>query len=326
MKDTLLPVFPLILLFSILLMFEQIQIQQQAFTETIETWWSNGTTIPTSRTEITATNIENNIYVIGGFDNLGNVLDTVEVYDITADMWKTIEPLPQPLHHAAATTFNGSLYVLGGYTNNNWLPSSKLFIYDPKNNTWAEGSPMPAARGALTAVFINEILYAIGGEGEFGIMDINEAYNSKTKNWISKLPMPTARHHAASAVVDGNVYIIGGRIEGTLPITNVNVTEMYDPKMDKWIKLESMPSKRSGLTATAYNDNIYVFGGEDITRTFENNEKYNTKVDEWELEKSLPTSRHGLGSVYYDNKIYVIGGGPKPGLSTISTNEIFNLR
>jgi hypothetical protein len=42
-----------------------------------------------------------------------------------------------------------------------------------------EGSPMPTARGALTAVFIGEILYAIGGEGENEIMDTNEAYNSK---------------------------------------------------------------------------------------------------------------------------------------------------
>ncbi len=36
---------------------------------------------------------------------------------------------------------------------------------------------MPTARGALTAVFIDEILYAIGGEGESGSMDINEAYH-----------------------------------------------------------------------------------------------------------------------------------------------------
>ena len=84
---------------------------------------------------------------------------------------------------------------------------------------------MPTARGALTAMFIDEKLYAIGGEGENRIMDTNEAYNSKTKTWIAKSSMPTARHHAASAVVDGNVYVIGGRIEGFLPITNVNVNE-----------------------------------------------------------------------------------------------------
>ena len=31
----------------------------------------------------------------------------------------------------------------------------------------------------------------------------------------------------------------------------------------KWMILESIPSKRSGLTSIDYNDNIYVFGGGD---------------------------------------------------------------
>jgi N-acetylneuraminic acid mutarotase len=282
--------------------------------------------MPTPRTEITATIINDNVYVIGGFDKSGKVLDTVEVYNIKNDSWKAVAHLPQPLHHAAATTFNGNIYVIGGYTNNNWLPSAKLFIYDPKRDIWTEGSSMPTARGALTTVVIEGILFAMGGEGEIGIMDTNEAYNSKTKTWISKSPMPTARHHAASAVVDGNVYVIGGRIEGSLPITNVNVTEMYDPKMDKWIKLDPMPSKRSGISAASINNTIYVFGGEDIIKTYNNNEKYNVKDNKWESKEPLPTARHGLSAVSVNDKIYVIGGGPEPGLSVTSVNEIFNPR
>jgi hypothetical protein len=41
--------------------------------------WSEGTTMPTARSEITATNIGDDIYVLGGFDGSGNVLDVVEV-------------------------------------------------------------------------------------------------------------------------------------------------------------------------------------------------------------------------------------------------------
>jgi N-acetylneuraminic acid mutarotase len=319
---------PLLLFFlSILLMTGQIH--QQAFTETAQSsWWSNGTPMPTPRTEITAANIENNIYVIGGFDKSGKVLDTVEVYNIKNDSWKTVAPLPQPLHHTAASNFNNNIYVVGGYTNNNWVPSAKLFIYNPNNDMWTEGPSMPTARGALTAVFIDDILYAIGGEGESGIMDINEAYNSKTNNWVSKLPMPTPRHHIASAVVDGNVYVIGGRVQGVSPITNVNVTEMYDPKIDIWMTLESMPTKRSGISAASINNtSIYVFGGEELTKTYNNNEKYNVKSNEWESQEPLPTARHGLAVVSAnDDKIYVIGGGPEPGLSVTSVNEIFNIR
>ena len=84
--------------------------------------------MPTPRTEITATNIGNDIYVIGGFDKSGNVLDTVEVYNINNDSWKTVSPLPQPLHHTAASSSNGKIYVIGGYTNNNWLPSANYLF------------------------------------------------------------------------------------------------------------------------------------------------------------------------------------------------------
>ena len=326
MKSTLfiLSVFPLMLFFLILLMF--VPIQQHAFPETAKSIWSIGKSMPTPRTEVTATLVGDNIYVIGGFDKSGKVLDTAEVYNIKNNSWNTVTSLPQPLHHTAATTFNGSIYVIGGYTNNNWLPSAKLFIYDTKHDTWIEGSSMPTARGALTAVFIDGILYAIGGEGENGIMDINEAYNSKAKTWLSKSPMPTARHHAASAVVDGNVYVIGGRIEGTFPITNVNVTEMYDPKTDIWMTLDPMLSARSGISAASINNTIYVFGGEDVTKTYNNNEKYDVKDKKWESKEPLPTARHGLSAVSGNDKIYIIGGGPQPGLSVTNVNEIFNAR
>lgn len=317
---------PLLLLFSILLMIGQIQ-QQQAFTEITDSWWSNGTAMPTPRTEITATNIGNDIYVIGGFDKSGKVLDTVEVHNIKNDSWKTAAPLPQPLHHPAASSFNDKIYVVGGFIDENWIPSSKLFIYDPKRDTWSEGPPMPTARGALTAVFVDEILYAIGGEGESGVMDTNEAYNSKTNNWISKSPMPTARHHIASAVVDENVYVIGGRVQGALPITNVNVAEMYDPKNDKWMTIDPMPTERSGISAVSINNTvIYVFGGEDITKTYNNNEKYDVKNNKWESQEPMPTARHGLSAVSVNDKIYVIGGGPEPGLSVTDVNEVFNIR
>jgi N-acetylneuraminic acid mutarotase len=151
-----------------------------------QSFWTIGKSMPTPRTEVTATINSDNIYVIGGFDKSGKVLDTVEVYNIKNNSWNTVAPLPQPVHHAAATTFNGSVYVIGGYTNNKWLPTANLFIYDPKNDIWTEGSAIPTARGALTAVFIDEMLYAIGGEGENEIMDTNEAYNSKQRPGFQK--------------------------------------------------------------------------------------------------------------------------------------------
>jgi N-acetylneuraminic acid mutarotase len=320
-------VFTLFFVFLILSTFEG---GQQASTETTKSLWSIGTSMPTPRTEVTATIIGDNIYVIGGLDKSGKVLDTVEVYNINNDSWKTVAPLPQPLHHTAASNFNGKIYVIGGSstTIDNWIPSDKLFIYDPVKDKWIEDKPMPTARGAMNANFVNEILYVIGGYGSSQILDVNQAYDPSSNEWISKKSMPTPRHHAASAVVDDQLFVIGGRTVGLYPIVNTNITERYDPNDDKWITLEPMPSKRSGISAASINNTttIYVFGGEDLTKTYNNNEKYDVKSNKWESQEPLPTARHGLSAVSVNDKIYVIGGGSEPGLSVTSVNEIFSIR
>jgi N-acetylneuraminic acid mutarotase len=325
-----LSVFPLFLFFSSLLMFGQIQ-QQQAFTETVNSQWSNGTSMPTSRSEITATIIGDNIYVIGGLDKSGNVLDTVEVYNIKNDSWNTVAPLPQPLHHTTASNFDGKIYLIGGFPTpiaSNWMPSNKLFIYDPVEDKWSEGKSMPTARGSTAANFINGTLYVTGGYGLSKVLDVNEAYNPLLNEWTSKSSMPTPRHHAGSAVVDDKVFVIGGRILDLAPSVNININERYDPKEDKWIMLEPMPSNRSGIGATSINNTttIYIFGGENLSKTFNNNEKYDVKSNKWESQEPLPTARHGLAVVSVNDKIYVIGGGPQPRLSVSNVNEIFNIR
>ena len=137
--------------------------------------------------------------------------------------------------------------------------------------------------------------------------------------------MPTARHHAASSVIDGKLYVIGGRISGSLD--NIDVNEMYNSIEDRWISnLEPMPSKRSGIAAASTNSSIYVFGGEEPSKTFNNNERYDVKINKWTTELPMPTARHGLAAVDIGEKIYVIGGGPEPGLSVTKVNEIFHVR
>jgi N-acetylneuraminic acid mutarotase len=297
-----------------------------AQTTSAEPFWTKGAPMPTPRTEVTATILEDNIYIIGGLDKSGQVTDIVEAYNIENNTWTIAAPLPEPLHHTAATSYNGKIYVVGGYTPP-WSPSNKLFIYDPIQNKWQEGKPMPTTRGALNAVFVNGTIYAVGGFSSNSPVNTNEVYDPSTDIWTAKEPMPTPRHHAASAVVDGKLYVIGGRTEtGIIP--SVDISEAYDPVQDEWITtLESMPSKRSGIAAASVNNSIYVFGGEEPSRTFNNNEKYDVKTSNWTIEPPMPTARHGLGAVSVDNdRIYVIGGGPEPGLSVSDVNEIYHVR
>jgi N-acetylneuraminic acid mutarotase len=323
------PVVPAVLFLLIIVFVLPIFMAQRATTTaaTTESFWTAGAPMPTGRTEVTAAVLEDNIYVIGGFDEFGQVTDIVEVYNIANNTWsKTAAPLPEPLHHTAAASYDGKIYVVGGYTDAG-SSSNRLFIYDPIQNDWQEGESMPTARGALNVNFVNGTLYAIGGYSDRPL-NSNEAYDPSSDTWTSKAAMPTARHHTGSAIVDGKMFVIGGRITGSLE--NLSVNEVYDPEQDRWItSLKPMPSERSGIAATSSvnGSNIYVFGGEEPYFAFNNNEKYDTRTNEWTSEPPMPLARHGLAAVYTedDDKIYVIGGGPHPGLSMSSANEIFHI-
>ena len=135
-------------------------------------------------------------------------------------------------------------------------------------------------RGALTANFINGILYAVGGVDKSETLTSTLAYDPRNNTWTEKAPMPTAREHLTSATINGKLYVIGGRTAGMS--TNVDANEVYDPANNKWTILQPMLSKRGGLaSATAVNETIYVFGGEQPSGTFNNNEKYDPDTKKW---------------------------------------------
>jgi hypothetical protein len=48
---------------------------------------------------------------------------------------------------------------------------------------------------------------------------------------------------------------------------------------DRWTELLPMPSKRGRLTFATVNKTIYVFGGEEPSGTFNNNENYNPNTN-----------------------------------------------
>ena len=84
-----------------------------------------------------------------------------------------------------------------------------------------------------------------------------------------------------------------------------------------------MPAVRSGIAAASLNRKIFVFGGESMLGTHNQNESYDPAIDKWQSWAPMPTARHGLGVAILGQSIYVISGGPKPGATFSSVNEVF---
>ena len=312
------PVFfisSIVSLFCIMLLFANVLASpSHSSSNSIDSFWTNISWMPTPRSESAVAFLEDKIYVAGGESESIKKTNVVEVYDLRTKMWSTVAPLPIAMNHVGMSSYDGKLYAAGGTHDNGY--SNKLFIYDPKVDKWSEGKPMPAARTALAVNFIGDKLYAVGGVDDVhNVANTNLVYDPKNNSWEEKAPMPTARHHLTSSVVDGKLYVIGGRLLGDgIPapiaegLSNFDVNEMYNPMNDTWTKLEKMPSNRSGLTSAAIGDYIYVFGGQKVNGTFENNERYDTKNNTWTHEKPVPTPRLGLKAVAVGDDIYVLGG------------------
>ncbi len=134
-----------------------------AYASSMETYWTEGTPMPTARSEISSAVLDDRVYVIGGLENGHRTTSAVEVYDPIANKWTSVAPLPQPLDHTAVTAFAGKLYVVGGGYLDRGDLSDKLFIYNNDFKNWTEGANLPSARGAMTANFVDGVLCAVGG-------------------------------------------------------------------------------------------------------------------------------------------------------------------
>jgi N-acetylneuraminic acid mutarotase len=111
------------------------------------------------------------IYIFGGQDQyLGNNMNVAftQIYDTESNSWSLGAPMPTTVLGAGAGATTGQvapirIYLFGGYSGADINAVNITQIYNPENNTWCYGTPMPTAREALAVAVINDTLYAIGG-------------------------------------------------------------------------------------------------------------------------------------------------------------------
>ncbi len=294
--------------------------------------WHKAAMAPSARTEVAAAVLAGKIYVIGGFSPLrfGNLLkmsvsEAVEVYDPAKDRWRLAAPLPRPWHHAAAVSTGERLFVLGGFTpglTSVWNPVNAVFEYLPDENRWVERRPLPTARGALAAAWLDGKIFAIGGYDGRRSLAVVEVYDPVTDTWQSVASLSTPRDHLAAVAVDGRVYAIGGRVDLDYR-HNLAVVEAYDPASGRWHEVAPLPTPRSGIAAAVLNGMVLVVGGESDKGTYEENEAYWPKTDTWVTLPPLPTPRHGLAAAVVEGRLYALCGGTRPGGSYSQVNEVF---
>jgi len=231
--------------------------------------------------------LNDKIYAFGGFKPPAtgapawDPIDNAWEYDPSADTWKALAPMPTKRGAAGAAVVNGKIYVTGGATSltgvteNGIHPARPHNVlatveeYDPATDTWRTRRSMLVARNHHAVAAVGDKVYAIGGRvgaafisGTSNNIDLVEAYDPATDLWTARTRMPTARSAIAAAVYNGQIIVPGGEGQDMRFLAAFKAVEVYDPAVNRWQVLPSMPHQRHGLAIGVIGNRLYTVSGD----------------------------------------------------------------
>ncbi len=148
------------------------------------------------------------IYAIGGLNNSGGSISTVEVYDCLQDKWRLAESMITTRSRVAVAVLQGKLYAIGGYNGLERL--STVEVFEPDVKKWKRVSSISKPRSALGSAVLNNRLYVCGGYDGFQSSDTVEMYDPKADRWSVISTMK--KHRSASGITAFNsmIFAAGG--------------------------------------------------------------------------------------------------------------------
>jgi len=192
--------------------------------------WSRGADLPTPRGAGTSQVVGHEVFIIGGMDDAGNILDTVESYNMRTNTWTTGYPrMPTPREHLASGLVNNdTIVVFGGRAVSITSGMNATESFNTNTGQWTIHPDMPSRRGGLAGIGVGgNSVFAIGGEGDATFPN-NEEFVFNENRWVCRQHMPTPRHGLnAVATPAGEIYLIAGGDEPGGHYTNLN--EVFIP-------------------------------------------------------------------------------------------------
>ena len=280
--------------------------------------WQPLSPMPEALTHTPVVLEENIIWFIGGFlgDHPGPSIDRVWKYNITLDTWSAGPSLPAPRGAGAAAIGGRKLHFFGGTDrqNNQYNDVTSHYVLDLDNQGagWQLLAELPEARNHLGGIALNGKIYAIGGQSQENESDTNttrvDVYDPASNLWIQAADMPRGLGHITASVVavNGRILVIGGSINGGGGGRSSDYALLYDPQLNLWVQLPSLPSGRKTPIADMIGREIYVTTGAGGTM---DQTWVGTLAEHWESAKALPVGLAEVSGGIIGNQLYLVGGG-----------------
>jgi hypothetical protein len=96
-------------------------------------------------------------------------------------------------------------------------------IFDPQNQTWSTGAPMPVSSSQNSVAVLNDIFYVIGGERDISsspyyrsLVEDNSTYRYIPMGYMEKIVSSNTQNTPATIAI-----IVGGVVAGTIIVATI---------------------------------------------------------------------------------------------------------
>ncbi|MCY3720775.1 MAG: hypothetical protein OXG97_00985, partial [Candidatus Poribacteria bacterium] len=257
-------------------------------------------------------------------------MSLMEVYDPEPNTWHRLADMPTARAEPMTAVVAGKIYVLAGYVGKDNQGVNLKFLkavemYDPQTDTWVQKQDMPTPRIEFGTGVVAGKIYAIGGRvhprdkpGGPWRLALVEVYNPATDTWTKRAKMPTRRSKIKAAVVRDTIYAIGGA--GWPQVGNhggpfLGTIEVYEPRINRWMKKPEMPNLRRVSSMVVIDDKIYLIagnavqaGGAAVGERLASIEVYEPVIERWHLIPTAPALQLPFSVAAVSGKIYIFGG------------------
>merc|ERR1719233_2849087 len=144
----------------------------------VDNTWTMMPPMPEPRNCARVVQLDDKIYVIGGYNERSGYLNSVAVFDTINQTWKEGTPMLSKRNNCGVAVLNNKIFACGGNTT-----STTLEMYDPEKDGWCYLQNMNEGRCGFGLVAVMNNLFAIGGFTRAGHSDTVEKYCPESDTW-----------------------------------------------------------------------------------------------------------------------------------------------
>lgn len=211
------------------------------------------------------------VLVSGGRGQYGTHLSTIEIYDPAQGTSVVVKsPAEMPFDPTVALLADGRVLIAGGSSDQfDDATSNVTMIFDPASGGFSNGPIMAKPRLGATATLLDDGRVLIAGgdynDGHGYIYPNSNAELIDPSHPLSQSTLLVFQDYAATSTLlsDGRVLVAGGgSYDSGTGLTTPAVSEVLDPRTERFTPVGPMSTPRTGSAAIKIKDGrVLLFGG-----------------------------------------------------------------